>query len=95
MPTVPQRRARKKSRRRCKTFSGEILNRQEATWPLSQLARLLPCKPRYTRIWWWCTHGRKHPYTHEVIHLEAIHETQGLASSVEAYQRFLARLNEW
>lgn len=80
--------------RRLKTFAGVILQRDEATWPLVSLCRLLPCKPAYDRLWRWCIKGRQHPYSRKRVRMEAIHDADGLSSSVEAYKRFLERLNE-
>lgn len=79
---------------RPRAFVGEILARREATWPLSQLCRLLPPKPNYQMLWTWCKRGRTHPYDRRrIVKMEAIEEAGGLASSVEAYWRFIEALN--
>ncbi len=81
-------------KRRRRPFVGEIFHRREATWPLSELGRLLPPKPSYQKLWNWCRRGRSHPYNHRrLVRMESIEEAGGLASSVEAYWRFIEALN--
>lgn len=80
--------------RRPRINPGVILREREDTWPLQQLCRLLPCKPSYGRLWRWCAYGRSHPYTRTIVQMEAISGADGMESSVEAFARFIQRLNE-
>lgn len=81
-------------RQRRRAHPGVIIEQRESTWPLEKLRALLPSKPSYRAVWHWCINGRKHPYSRRVVRMEAIEETDCLTSSIEAYWRFIQRLNE-
>jgi hypothetical protein len=61
---------------------------------LSELRKKLPHEHEYQTVWSWCVIGKKHPYTRQMVRMEAVQTTVGIASSVDAYYRFLERLNE-
>ena len=84
-----------KARRKHKPFTGEILKNRETVHPLATLRKHILGEPHYQTLWMWCIRGRVHPdHPKRRIKLEAIEGTSGLASSVEAYWRFLERINE-
>lgn len=62
--------------------------------PLSQLGRKLPGRPKYTTLLDWCKRGRMNWATRKRVRMEFICLPSGQASSLEAYLRFVDRLNE-
>lgn len=61
--------------------------------PLAQLRRHLPGKPHYQTLMEWCTVGRLNRLTGRREKLERIMLPSGTASSLQAYLRFIERLN--
>jgi hypothetical protein len=80
--------------KKLKVFPGLILTNREPTLRLSELCRELPREPEYKTLWSWCVRGRSHPYNRKRVHMEALQSTFGIVSSIEAYYRFLERLND-
>jgi hypothetical protein len=71
-----------------------ILKNGEVPVCLSTLCRHLPgTKVCYETIRSWCTEGLESRLG-RVIVMESIQGTNGRLSSIEAYQRFIMRLNE-
>lgn len=77
-----------------KIFRGAIRANKENTLPLDALRRMLPRKPHFYTILQWVKFGRINRETDERVQMEAVQGTAGLESSVEAYERFIDRLNE-
>lgn len=65
----------------------------EQVMPLSELRRHLPTKPHYQTLLEWCKLGRKNQVTGQRVRLEHVQLPSGQASSLEAYLRFIQRLN--
>jgi hypothetical protein len=65
----------------------------EQVMPLSVLRRHLPGKPHYQTLLEWCKLGRKNQNTGLRVRLERVQLPSGQASSLEAYLRFIERLN--
>ena len=65
----------------------------EHVLPLKELGRKLPGRPEYTTMVAWCKQGRINWHTRKRVKLELIYLPGGRASSLEAYQRFVAALN--
>jgi hypothetical protein len=63
-----------------------ILGNGERQLSLAELSRVIPIERCQKTIYRWCTVGR-----HGVV-LESINGTNGLLSSLEAYHRFMRRL---
>ena len=70
-----------------------ILKNGEKTILLSDFGRQLPDKRKYEAILRWTTHGRT-GVRGKRIKLERVQTPGGWATSLEAYQRFLERLNK-
>ena len=66
---------------------------QENVLPLRQLRRQLPGKPAYQTLLEWCTKGRKNRLTGRRETMEKLRLPPGYHSSLEAYLRFIDRLN--
>lgn len=66
---------------------------REQVMPLSELRRHLPGKPHYQTLLEWCKLGRKNQVTGQRVRLERVQLPSGHASSLEAYLRFIERLN--
>lgn len=66
---------------------------RETLMPLTQLRRHLPGKPAYPTLLGWCRAGRVNRLTGKRIFLEQIRLPSGMHSSLEAYLRFLNKLN--
>jgi len=66
----------------------------EQVMPLSQLGRKLPGRPKYTTLLDWCKRGRMNWCTRKRVRMEIITLPGGQASSLEAYLRFVDKLNE-
>jgi hypothetical protein len=62
--------------------------------PLAQLGRKLPGRPAYTTLMDWCKRGRVNWNTRKRVKMEFLALPSGFASSLEAYLRFVDRLNE-
>lgn len=67
--------------------------RKETVLPLRQLARLIPDEPHYTTVLGWCTVG-KETEAGAVVVMESIEMTYGKGSTLDAFWRFIERLNE-
>jgi hypothetical protein len=67
---------------------------EEKVIPLRELGKKLPDRPRYTTVVGWVTLGRRNMYSGKRVRMECLKMPYGLASSIEAYKRFLAALNE-
>jgi len=61
---------------------------------LRDLGRQLPGKPKYTTLLDWCKRGRMNWATRKRVRMEIITLPGGQASSLEAYLRFVDKLNE-
>ena len=68
-----------------------ILENQEDTYRLSELAKMLPDKPCYLTVKNWCCLGFE--ALGRTVYMEKISSPAGYRSSVEAYYRFLSALN--
>jgi len=66
---------------------------REQVMPLQQLGKQLPGRPRYNTLLEWCKLGRRNRNTSKRVKLEVIRMPGGMASSLEAYLRFIERLN--
>lgn len=71
-----------------------ILVNKEDHYRLSELAEMLPDKPCYETVRKWCKVGVEMD-GRPVMKMEYIISPVGWRSSVEAYYRFLKRLNDW
>jgi hypothetical protein len=67
---------------------------KEKVMPLSRLGRHLPESPKYTTLMDWCKRGRVNWSTRRRVKLECITLPSGISSSLEAYLRFITKLNE-
>lgn len=65
----------------------------EQAMPIKDLAKLLPGKPSYFTIREWVLEGRRNIYTRARVKMDSVQLPTGMASSMEAYQRFIAALN--
>lgn len=69
--------------------------KHEATFYLSDLSKKLPDQPTYGTLLRWCTTGSTARGRLETpIVMESEQRPNGLASSVEAYQRFIQKLGD-
>ena len=66
---------------------------KERVFLLSDLGKHLPYKPGYQTIWNWIYKGRLDVHGGERCFMDSIFLPNGLASSIEAYQRFVEGLN--
>lgn len=79
---------------RPKLYRGQLDPRTETLLPLDRLRHLVTGKPSYEAIYSWCAEGRNARGTQRVaIQMEAMYGTSGVVSSIEAYYRFLEKLN--
>lgn len=73
-----------------------ILQNKERHFSLSILAKLLPDKPHYRTLVRWCTRGSKSDGG-GIVRMESIRGSglskRYLRSSVEAFHRFIERIN--
>jgi hypothetical protein len=63
---------------------------------LRELARILPSRPNYDTVLKWCRRGLVYDRGEKKkrrIKMEAVRLTNGLGSSMQAYSRFINRLN--
>lgn len=60
---------------------------------LSELKHHVPYKPGYNTVLVWAKVGKKNRRTRRVHRLQTVRLPNGLATSVEAYQRFIQELN--
>ena len=60
---------------------------------LSDLAKEVEPRVTYSTAWQWWRLGRVNRHTGERVKLEAVRLSGGLATSFEAYERFLMALN--
>ena len=74
-------------------FRGVIFANREVRYPLARLAGKLPPNPHYDTVLEWCKLGKRSD-SGKIVKMEAVRGTAGLESSVEAYHRFIERLNE-
>lgn len=65
-----------------------ILKNQEQHYTLSELARMLPVRRCGKTLYRWCRYGLRG------VKMEHIAGTSGMHSSIEAYMRFIDRINE-
>ncbi len=70
-----------------------IIENGEEALLLSELAPLLPGSPSYFTVRKWCLFGTRNRHG-ETVKMEAVILPSGMASSVEAYRRFIYSLNE-
>lgn len=76
-----------------RTSPNLILVNGERTWKLSELSKKLPDEPTYGTLWDWVARGVEVEGRKEKVRLEAILRPRGLHSSLEAYERFIEKLN--
>lgn len=79
---------------RPKRLPNPILANKEHPIPLAEIGRHLPGEPCYDTVWKWWKLGRVNRETGTVFYLETVDLTSGRCSSIEAYWRFIERLNE-
>jgi hypothetical protein len=79
-----------------KSYPGKILERQERTYSLSEMARMIPGEPTYWTVWTWCIQGRlkdRGNARSPRVRMEHVMLSNGRRSSMEAYWRFIEELN--
>jgi len=60
---------------------------------LSDLKNHVPYKPGYNTVLVWAKVGKKNRRTRRIHRLQTVRLPNGLATSLEAYQRFIQELN--
>jgi hypothetical protein len=79
-----------------KSYPGKIIERQERTYSLSEMARMIPGEQTYVTVWMWCTKGRlrdRNDSNSGRVKMEHVNLSNGRRSSMEAYWRFVEELN--
>lgn len=67
--------------------------REESVIPLAELTGIVQSDVGYNTVLNWIKRGRINHFTKERIHLEAVRMPYGWGTSVEAYWRFVEKLN--
>lgn len=67
---------------------------KEEVIPLAVLAREMTPPVNYRTVYYWFRYGRLNQWTQRRVHLEVLKMPCGMATSREAYWRFIKRLNE-
>jgi len=69
---------------------------REHTIALTRLCKLLPDEVTYETLRYWCLKGRRKDRNdpNSCVRMESVKKPCGLSSSVEAYWRFIAALND-
>lgn len=70
-----------------------ILENEEETFCLKDLRKALKIKEHYMTLYLWCKRGVSRGLPRP-IKMESIRAPRGIRSSVEAYHRFMAALNQ-
>lgn len=72
----------------------QILQNNETPIPLEELRKILPRKPGLQTVRNWATAGLLNWNNRRRVFLETVRIASGKATSIEAYRRFIERLNE-
>lgn len=73
----------------------EMIDRtKEETFPLRRLPKKVGISREYGTIYTWTTKGLHNSHTDTTVKLETVRGPAGMETSVEAYFRFLAKLDE-